>query len=367
MLSSRLLQSVLSKPHSFLCLKRYRIIEMIPYHTSNATQNYVFLPVDVRVRITLYSIIGFVGLYAIVANAGILYLQSKQSRKNRRNRSRRAFDRCHVTNIYVNSLATSHIICVAVSVPLEIYVNFVDIIDTDVKCKEIHFCNIVFIVVSINNLFVIGVERYLAIFHPFRVPSTRVVKILVGVSWVLGFLTSIIPSLTYRLQRLNVNQESFTLECSYDKTDPTYKLMQVSFIGFVFVIPGIVLSFTNTRILLYLKRKVKKSSQRTLSWRFYGTGTFLAVIFAHVLPSLFVAFLGIVTNVLKVELSITVDYIMRKAIRVVIYSNAAVSPTILFFSMPGLRNRFRSFISTRNNAVDINNAYQLGNINLGLV
>ena len=323
--------------------------------SAHLNRSYVFLPVDVRIKLSIYSFVGIYAFYAVLANGLILYFKRKQNLQRKSNQRRRAFDRFVVTSTFVQSLAISDFLCAVVSVPLVISSNLFDIIDTDFKCKTVRFINIFFPVVTINNLFVIGIERYLAVFHPFRVPSHRIVKALVVCAWVLGGLITLIPAYTYRLQRLDIDADRYTVLCVYDKSTAINKAMFLGFTVFIYVLPAIILSFTNIRILLRLKSKKLKNSVRCNSWRFYGTSVFVVLIFSFVIPYfLFVGFSGL-NMLMKLRLSFDADYVIRRIGGVLAYSNSAISPTVMLLSMPDLkrmsRDYFRKYFSRKSNAV----------------
>lgn len=309
---------------------------------ANST-NYVFLPVDNRVKVVLYSLVGVFGLYAVAANGLILYFKRKQTLQ-RKGSFKKAFDRFMVTSVFIQSLAASDLLCAVVSLPLAISTNFVHIIDSDFICKAVRFCNIFFPVVTICNLFVIGVERYLAVFHPFQVPSLRQVKGLVVASWVMSVLFTIIPSLTYRLVRRDFD-EGFTFLCAQDKTVPIYRIMFLGFTVIIYVIPAMTLIVTSTRILLYMKKRrrtLPSQRSRFTYWRYYGTFTFVALIFTFVIPYfLFVLFSGL-NIMLKLQLTLTSEYVLRRVSAVLAYSNSAISPTVLLYNMQDLRRMLRN-------------------------
>lgn len=164
--------------------------------STNITGRYVFLPVDLPVRVTIYTLFGFCGLYAILANAMTLYIIDEHAKRRKGKCTRTSFDRFFVTLAFAKSLAVSDLLCSIIFVPLTTTLNFLDIVNNDLVCKAVRFTNIFFPVVTINNLFVIGIERYMAVFHPYRVPTLRTVKKLVVGAWVVGAVITILPTIT---------------------------------------------------------------------------------------------------------------------------------------------------------------------------
>jgi len=319
--------------------------------SSNVTVRYVYLPVDLQVRIHLYVFVGFCGLYAILANGMILYLTTKLKKSRKRGNSR-SFDRFFVRMIFIQSLAVSDLLCACISTPLTTTLNFLDIVNNDLVCKAVRFCNIFFPVVTINNLFLIGIERYLAVFHPYRVPTLRTVKYLVISAWVLGAMITFLPTVTYRVLKVDVEPGIYTTICIYDKTVAAYKIIMFVFSGIMYVVPALILTVTNTRILVYLrKRRIERqndqlhNNQQRHSWRFKGTITFVVLIFTFVIPYfLFVVFTAI-NIMLKLQMTFTTEYILQRMTMVFANSNSVVSPTVLLLTLPDLRRLLKSFLS----------------------
>lgn len=316
----------------------------------NATHStFVFLPVDIFIKVTLYFFVAFFAVYGVVANGLILHFSRKHAIDiQRKPVCNRPFSRRAVTSMFVQSLAASDLLCSIISLPLAIATNFLPIIDTDLKCKAVRFCNIFFPVVTINNLFVIGIERYLAVFHPFRVPTLRRIKSLVVGAWVFG-LTAVIPAVTYRLHRYQLDSTTFTTICSYDKTNQIYRIMFLSFNTFSYVVPAIILTATNMRILLYLNSRKRNvhSQLRLKSWRFYGTFAFVALIFAFIVPYLLFVVFSLLSTAINLPLSFQNQYILKRTGAIMAYSNTAVSPTVLLLSMKDLRTMLQKLLKRR--------------------
>jgi len=313
-------------------------------NSSSIPQLYLFLPVSNYVRACLYSVIAFFGIYAVFVNGLILYLTRNRKLKGRR---LKPFERHYVTYIFTTSLAASNIACATISLPLSIVTNFVDILDTDLKCQLVRFSFSFFLGLSVSNVSMITMERYLAIFHPFRVPSVRGVKISLVSAWLLAVPIAILPSVTCGLRKHEIGPNRYTMECksNHSTSDPLHVAFQYGFALIVYIIPTVVLSFANIRILLYLKRsKLLTSERRGLSWRFYGTSSFAVLTLTFVLPCAAV----FVMTFFK-PTSLTLDYLTRKSFALFMYSNTGIGPTILVLTLPGLRRLFLNLFSAKKN------------------
>lgn len=323
--------------------------------SGNNTRVYKFLPVDVRVRLSLYMPAAVFGLYAIITNGLILYLKNTQGFGRKRALRPKSFNRFQVTSTFVQSLAISDLTCGLIMIPLAIVTNFVDVIDTDFKCRAVRFCNIFFPSVTIFNLFVIGIERYLAVFHPFKVPSLRGVRILVVAAWIMGGLFTIMPTVTYTAKKVNYGTDYYTLDCVNDNTKPINKILFIGFTVIIYVIPAIILLYTNIRILLEL-RKRKVRSHRENARKYSETSAFVTLIFTFILPYLLFVGFSAVRIILKPQFSYTVEYTIRKINAVLAYSNSAISPTVIIVSMRDLRTGFKNLVrnccTNRNAALD---------------
>jgi len=314
--------------------------------SSNLTRRYKFLPIDLQVRDALQSFNGVCGLYALLANGAILYLTKKLTKRRKQHRQRKNFDRSFVTTMFIQSLAVSDLSCACLSTPFIIVLHFLAILNRDLLCKMVRGFSLFFPIVTINNLFIIGIERYLAVFHPFRVPTVRTVKYLITGAWVLGVVIATIPASTFRLVQVDVEPGIYTNTCIHDKTVTAYKIIMFAFGVVVYVVPAIILSVTSTRILLYLKKRKRQrqSERKGNASRFKGTITLVALIFTFILPYFLSYAFTVINMILNLQMTFTAQYVVRRAMVVLVNSNAAISPTVMLLTLPDLRKMLKSLV-----------------------
>ncbi|XP_031575044.1 neuromedin-U receptor 2-like [Actinia tenebrosa] len=326
------------------------------------TRAYVFAPVSNNVKLVISTAMLLFGVYGLIANSLILYFKHKQHRR-RRCAIQRALTRSALKEYFINSLALSDLLCCLISLPLVTAEMFIDFVHNDWICKVNRFLNFIFPVITILNLLVIGIERYFAIFHPFKVLARHKAKKIVMGAWVLGVLLTLIPMPTYKLIYFEIEENSYTLICKYDNTLPLYRCLFIAFITICYIIPSIILIFVNLRILKFVRRKrcrvaplqQVKTSKRTPSQtsRFKVTRMFMWLILAFIIPYLlFIVYNGLVM-VLRPTISFTSDYLARYASAFFGFSNGAVSAAILFHNEKDLKRRLGDMLCNNCNQSQI--------------
>jgi len=300
---------------------------------NNTTRRYVSQPVGFSFKVTLYTFLGLLGLYSSFANGLIFIFKRRQQKRNKRARRRKAFSRSNIFSTYIQSLALSDFLCSAIVIPLAIATNFDNVFNTDYKCKGFKYLNLMITTVTIDNLFVIGVERYMTVFYPLKLPSKRTIKCVIVLSWIVGLLIPILPSLTFALRRHNIAYDRYTLLCWYSTTAFAYNGLALGVLSVTYVVGFAVPLTMSIRIVRHLRLKFPRDQLR----RFRGTNTFITLIFVFIIPYLFPLIYSLITPIFKVSIPFELDLKMRCICAVLIYSNSAISPTVMIFSMEELR------------------------------
>lgn len=183
-------------------------------NTSSPQSTYVFLPVSNTVKLSILCPTVFAGVYGLIANSLILYFMHKKSTSNR---LQNAFRRS-LTDRFIQSLAFSDVLCSILSLPVYSVEFYVDFIKTDLSCKITRYVSFFCPIVTIVNYFVIGIERYLGVYHPLRLPSQRVCKRLVVAAWCVGAAVVFIVLPSYNLVRYDIDSHTYTMVCKYDNS-----------------------------------------------------------------------------------------------------------------------------------------------------
>lgn len=314
-----------------------------------ASPLYIFTPAGYTTKFALLVSMGTVGLLGFVGGCLILcfvssrkqalYLQSSRFMKN--------------FNFYIQSLALSDMFCTMVSLPLHCIQIHFDLFQNHWGCKIVRYLNIVFPVITINNLVVIGTEKYLSLRRVPRTLKVSTVRKLIFLAWLAGFAITLVPAATFTGIRYDLNATHFTVICKYDREYLPFRLMFLSFTVVVYVLPSIFLIVVNISLIRTVWVKVKmtisiqvknpiKAKLRAAKIR--GTFLLIAVTFAFVIP--YFAYLGYVTYnmIAKPVIDFQTDYIIRHASGVLAFSNSAINFVIYVVQVKDFRVFLRKIV-----------------------
>ncbi|XP_032218534.1 QRFP-like peptide receptor [Nematostella vectensis] len=305
----------------------------------SAGRAYVLTPLDTGTKITLTTITCTIGVLAAISNAIIIYFTVTALRRPRV----LAFNRSH-TAYFVMSLACSDLCASGMTIPVynaaELWIDFVN---TDFMCTVVRVLNIAFPIITINNLIVISVERYLCMFHPFYIPSRRVVKGLIVGAWVAGLGTTLVLTGTYKLIPKAVGENHFYLKCLYDTTDPTAKAQVIAFVLLQFLLPFIGLAIVNIRITKFLNKRNRVSPEETGSnlksddWRLKNSRMFVTIVATFIVPY-FPWFVYTAVNA-NITIAAYEELVFRHCFSIIAFANCLVNPIIYFLFSKEFRNR----------------------------
>ena len=303
---------------------------------------YIFTPAGYTTKLVLLVSMGTVGLLGFVGSCltlcfvfsrrPALYLQSSRFMKN--------------LNLYIQSLALSDMFSAIVSLPLTCIQIYFDLFQTHWGCKIVRYINIVFPIITINNLVVIGMEKYLSLRRVPRTLKISTVRKLIFLAWLAGFALTLVPAATFRGIRYDLNATHFTVICKYDREYLPFRLMFLSFTVVVYVLPSIFLIVVNVSLIrtVWVKVKMTISNQvnnpikaKLRAAKIRGTFLLIAITFAFVIP--YFAYLGYVTYnmIAKPEIDFQTDYIIRFASGVLAFSNSAINFAIYVVQMKDFR------------------------------
>lgn len=303
---------------------------------------YIFTPAGYTTKLALLVSMGTVGLLGFVGSCltlcfvfsrrPALYLQSSRFMKN--------------LNLYIQSLALSDMFSAIVSLPLTCIQIYFDLFQTHWGCKIVRYINIVFPIITINNLVVIGMEKYLSLRRVPRTLKISTVRKLIFLAWLAGFALTLVPAATFRGIRYDLNATHFTVICKYDREYLPFRLMFLSFTVVVYVLPSIFLIVVNVSLIrtVWVKVKMTISNQvnnpikaKLRAAKIRGTFLLIAITFAFVIP--YFAYLGYVTYnmIAKPEIDFQTDYIIRFASGVLAFSNSAINFAIYVVQMKDFR------------------------------
>lgn len=169
-------------------------------------------------------------------------------------------------------------------------------------------------------------------------------------TWLVGLLLTVMPMPTMIRVRFGLSNNSYTVLCMYDKSLIYRRILFFAFLLIVYVIPFIIHVLCSILIVRKMRQQravassnnnpASQQNARERTHRFKVTNMFITLIFAFTIPyMLFVCYNGVAV-LLKLEISLTIDYAVRMAGIGLMYANGAVGATILFCQFQYLRNKF---------------------------
>ncbi|XP_078372663.1 pyroglutamylated RF-amide peptide receptor-like [Oculina patagonica] len=310
---------------------------------------YIFLPVGYTTKLAflisamILGVVGFAGgsliMYFVSSRKQALYLRSNRFMKN--------------LNFYIKSLALSDMLCALVTLPLNCIQIYFDIFQSRWACKIVRYLSILFPVITINNLVVIGVEKYFSLRRVPRTLRASTVRKLIFLAWAIGFAISLFPAATFATIRYDLNETHFTVVCKYDREYLPFQVMFQSFIVVAYVLPSIFLIVVNITLIrrVWIKVRMTVSIQvnnpiraRLRAAKIRGTLLLVTVTFAFVIP--YFAYLGYVTynTIAKPDIDFKTDFVIRYASAVLAFSNCAINFVIYVVQMKDFRVFLRNLI-----------------------
>ena len=275
--------------------------------------------------------IGFVGCCLIS------YFLWKKPRKN----PIQAYSFAQNLTMYVRSLCLSDLLSCAVSLPLVCLQMSLDVFQSGWACKIVRYINFVFPAITINNLVVISLEKYLStrpMPQTFRVSTVR--KMIIS-AWLLGILVMLFPAATYDGVRVDLNETHYTVICRNVELFYPFKLTLILF-PIQFVLPTLFIIYVNVSLIrtVWIKRKrqicyrmnnVFKVHLRAT--RITGISLLIALTFAYIFPfSLFIVNTAY-TQIAKPQRDFSTDYMIRYGTGSIAYLNPLLNFIIYFAQM----------------------------------
>ncbi|EDO40402.1 predicted protein [Nematostella vectensis] len=202
------------------------------------------------------------------------------------------------------------------------------------------------------NIIAIGIERYFGIFRPLSSPAEETAKRLVIAAWITGILMTVVPNINMKRRRYYIDDDKYTLFCSYDNSTPTSRIINTVFSVLVYYMPCILLSILCVRILRFLKRRRQvdagqSSSSITNTPRFQGSYMLVSLIFAFILPYLVYVVYFTAMMILQPPVSYVTDFTIRYAAAAAGYANGALNPAIYLIAMQNARVRLKGLFTGR--------------------
>ena len=311
---------------------------------------YVFTPVDVTAKWALCAHFSTIGCLGFFGNSLLLYFLWKKPKGNPIQRSR-FMKNC---NLYIRSMSLSDILSCAVSVPLICVQILFDVFESGLACKLVRYLNFVFPVITINNLVVISLEKYLSTRANPRSFSGATVQKMIFFAWVFGLFFVLFPAAVYDGIRVDLNDTHFTIVCRNNENFYPFRILLVVF-PVQYLLPGIFITYINICLMKTVwvrgNRKVSngpldsafKAHLRAV--RIKGISLLIAITFTFIITYCFFLGYQIAYNLLaQSNRDFSSDFIIRYVTGSIAYLNCVTDVIIYFVQMKDFREFLRKIL-----------------------
>ena len=328
--------------------------------TEMKSRVYVFTPAEFTTKLALVLVFASVGAVGFVGNLLIYYFIS--FKKNvvsymQNNSFLRNF------NFFIKSLALSDILSNIISLPLICIQVMVDVFQHDWACRFVRFIGILLPSITMNNLMVISVERYLATRAVPRSFSVSTVRKLVFTAWFTGFIVVLGPTAAINGIRYDLNDTHYTVICKYDHRYLTFRIIIVGYALIQHLIPGVILSYINISVAktLWSRQKIRIDIQRNnairanlIAAKLRGTYLLIAMTFAFIIPYSALLYYAAYVMLAKPSLDFKTDFITRYLSAGLLYSNGAINFLIYVVQMKDFRAFLKKLFCGNGNIMNPN-------------
>ena len=308
---------------------------------------YVFTPVDVTAKWALCGLFSTIGCLGFFGNCLLLYFLWKKPKGNPIQRS--SFMKNF--NLYVTSMSLSDIFSCALSLPLICIQILFDVFQSGWACKLVRYVNFIFPAITINNLVVISLEKYLSTRANPRTLSAGTVQKLIIFAWVFGLFFMLFPAATYDGVRMDLNDTHFTVICRNDPNFYPFKIILVVF-PVQYLLPGIVITYINICLMKTVwvrgNRKIGNGQlnnafkDKMRAVRIRGLSLLITITFTFIIS--YFVFLGYQMANTLLTLSnrdFSTDFLFRYASGSIAYLNCVTDVIIYFVQMKDFREFLR--------------------------
>ena len=321
---------------------------------------YVFTPAGFTTKLSLVLVFASVGTVGFVGNILIYYFISFKrnvASYMQYNRFLRNF------NFYIKSLALSDILSNIISLPLICIQIMFDVFQHDWACRIVRSINILLPSITMNNLMVISVERYLSTRTVPRTFSVSTVRKLVFTAWLLGFIVILGPTATFNGIRYDLNDTHYTVICKYDNSYLPFRIIIVFYALVQHLIPGIILSYLNISVAktVWSIEKRRKDIQRNnairanlMAAKLRATYLLIAMTFAFIIPYSALLYYAAYVVLAKPSLDFKTDFVTRYLSAGLLYSNGAINFIIYVIQMKDFRSFLKKLFCSESETINSN-------------
>ncbi len=328
--------------------------------TETKSRIYVFTPASFTTKLVIVSLMAIAGIVGFVGNFFIYYFISF---KKERVSYLKYNPFLRNLNVYIKSLALSDMFSNLISLPLICVQIMFDVFQRSWACRIVRFLAILFASITMNNLIVISIERFLATRAVPRSFSVFTVRKLVLSAWIVGFVIALGPSATFNGIRYDLNETHYTLVCKNDNSNVLFSVMFASYTVLQHLIPSVILSILNIFVAktMWARQKRRIDIQRNNAIRaslraanLRGTYLLVAITFAFIIPYSAIFYYATYVMLAKPSLDFQADFITRYLSVVVLYLNSAINFIVYVVQMKDFRAFLKKIFCGKGNADLIN-------------
>ena len=321
-------------------------------HLNNNTEAiddiYVFTPAGDTAKLVLCSVLLAVGALGFFGNCFLFYFLCLKVNKA----AFRASRFLNNIRLYLRSLALSDIFTSGVALPLLCTQVLFDVFQSGWPCKIARYFQLVFPTITLNNLMVISLEKYLSTRRIPRTFSIETVRKMIIGAWVFGVLIMLVSVAPYNGMRLSLNETHFTIVCRNDENFYPFRVTMLLF-PLQYILPSIFVNFINISLIKTVWRRSKTRvgngtinacKTRLTATRIKGTSLLIALTFSFTIPCLFFIANIAYTQIAKPQRAFAVDYLIRYAAGGFAFGSSVINFTICLAQMKDFREFLKSFL-----------------------
>ena len=324
-------------------------------HTEARNVIYVFTPADDIAKPVLCLVLLTIGAMGFLSNSLLFYFLWQKPAPTPFLFSRFARN----LNLYIRSLSLSDILNCALSLPLScIQISF-DVFQSGWACKIVRYANFIFPVITINNLVVISLEKYLSTRTVPRTFQVSTVRRMIMCAWVLGLLVMIFPVAAYDGIRVDLNETHYTIVYTGDQNFYPFTISLIIF-PLQFFLPTLFVTCINICLLRTVwareRRRIRNGATNRFkanlrAKRIRGTTLLVALTFGFVIPFFFFIANLVYTQIAKPQREFATEYLMRYGTGSFAYLSALINFIIYFAQMKDFRVFLKKFLCKKNNDI----------------
>lgn len=309
---------------------------------------YVFTPAGDTAKLVLCSVLSAVGALGFLGNCFIFYFLCQKAARTPFHASRFM----HNLNLYIRSLALSDILSCVVALPLLcIQVSF-DVFQSGWPCKIVRYFQFIFPAITMNNLVVISLEKYLSTRRIPRTFSVATVRKMIICAWALGVGIMLLPSAAYDGIEVSLNDTHFTVVCRNDENFYPFRITLI-LLPLQYVFPSIFVTYLNISLIKTVwvrgRRKIGNGlssafKAQLAATRIKGTSLLIAITFSFTVPYLFFIANMAYTQIAKPQRAFPTDYIIRYGTGGFAFGSSVINFTIYFAQMKDFREFLKSLL-----------------------